>query len=350
VAITSKMRKLSKVLFIVVPFILYSIPFSFENLSVFANVKVLVNVKMLLLAGAIIIGGCSPAPESPTQSQDNLDAKISMAVTTSTAVTIAFTPHFKGLPIQCEQPLKINNAQWYVSELAMFFSQLSINNTHPIILDDNDWQSQQVALIRYNVDCKKTTVNMSLTGVIEDIEVIEVIEGADCRNAQMPLSLSFNVGVPFAINHQNPLIQASPLNDSSMFWAWRNGYKFIRWDMQNDTGDSWSFHLGSVGCVSAAMVRGPKAPCAQANVTAVDIVLPSNSIQVLDIPQSNDSAKYNAAIKKVHINISIHLDEIIKNMTLTRKTSCMFSGIDNTTCNELVENLKRNAVFTQALK
>jgi uncharacterized repeat protein (TIGR04052 family) len=334
----------------VVPFILYSIPSSFENLSVFANVNVLVNVKMLLLASAIIIGGCSPAPESPTQSQDNLDAKISMAATMSTAVTIAFTPHFKGLPIQCEQPLKINNAQWYVSELAMFFSQLSINNTHPIILDDNDWQSQQVALIRYNVDCKKTTVNMSLTGVIEDIEVIEVIEGADGINAQMPLSLSFNVGVPFAINHQNPLIQASPLNDSSMFWAWRNGYKFIRWDMQNDTGDSWSFHLGSVGCVSAAMVRGPKAPCAQANVTAVDIVLPSNSIQVLDIPQSNDSAKYNAAIKKVHINISIHLDEIIKNMTLTRKTSCMFSGIDNTTCNELVENLKRNAVFTQALK
>jgi uncharacterized repeat protein (TIGR04052 family) len=343
----------------VVPFILYSIPSSFENLSVFANVNVLVNVKMLLLASAIIIGGCSPAPESPTQSQDNLDAKISMAATMSTAVTIAFTPHFKGLPIQCEQPLKINNAQWYVSELAMFFSQLSINNTHPIILDDNDWQSQQVALIRYNVDCKKTTVNMSLTGVIEDIEgiegiggidVIEGIEGADGIKDQTPLSLTFNVGVPFAINHQNPLIQASPLNDSSMFWAWRNGYKFIRWDMQNDTGDSWSFHLGSVGCVSAAMVRGPKAPCAQANVTAVDIVLPSNSIQVLDIPQSNDSAKYNAAIKKVHINISIHLDEIIKNMTLTRKTSCMFSGIDNTTCNELVENLKRNAVFTQALK
>lgn len=341
-----------------VPFILYSIPCSFENLSLFANVNVLVNVKMLLLSSAIIIGGCSPALEPPTQSQDNLDAKINMIATTFTKVTITFSPHFKGLPIQCEQPLKINNAQWYVSELAMFFSQFSINNTNTnsIILDDNDWQSQQVALIRYNAACKKTTGNMSLVGVIEDIEGIEGIEGidgidgADGIKAQTPLSLSFNVGVPFAVNHQNPLIQASPLNDSSMFWAWRNGYKFIRWDMQNAAGDPWSFHLGSVGCVSAAMVRGPQAPCAQANLTAVDIVLPSNSIQVLDILESNDAAKSNVAIKKVHINISIHLDEIIKNMTLTRKTSCMFSGIDNTTCNELVENLKRNAVFTQALK
>jgi uncharacterized repeat protein (TIGR04052 family) len=310
---------------------------------------------MLLLSSAIIIGGCSPALEPPTQSQDNLDAKINMIATTFTKVTITFSPHFKGLPIQCEQPLKINNAQWYVSELAMFFSQFSINNTNTnsIILDDNDWQSQQVALIRYNAACKKTTGNMSLVGVIEDIEGIEGIDGidgADGIKAQTPLSLSFNVGVPFAVNHQNPLIQASPLNDSSMFWAWRNGYKFIRWDMQNAAGDPWSFHLGSVGCVSAAMVRGPQAPCAQANLTAVDIVLPSNSIQVLDILESNDAAKSNVAIKKVHINISIHLDEIIKNMTLTRKTSCMFSGIDNTTCNELVENLKRNAVFTQALK
>jgi uncharacterized repeat protein (TIGR04052 family) len=318
-----------------------------------------VNVKILILLSAIAIGGCSPALESPTQSQESLDAKINMTATTFTKVTITFLPHFKGLPIQCEQPLKINNAQWYVLELAMFFSQFSINNTNPIILDDNDWQSQQVALIRYNADCEKTTGNMSLVGVIEDIEGIEGIDGidgadgiddADGIKAQTPLSLSFNVGVPFAINHQNPLIQASPLNDSSMFWAWRNGYKFIRWDMQNAAGDPWSFHLGSVGCVSAAMVRGPQAPCAQANLTAVDIVLPSNSIQVLDILESNDAAKSNVAIKKVHINISIHLDEIIKNMTLTRKTSCMFSGIDNTTCNELVENLKRNAVFTKALK
>jgi uncharacterized repeat protein (TIGR04052 family) len=309
-----------------------------------------VNVKILILLSAIAIGGCSPALESPTQSQENLDAKINMTATTFTGVTITFLPHFKGLPIQCEQPLKINNAQWYVSELAMFFSQFSINNTTPIILDDNDWQSQQVALIRYNADCEKTTGNMSLVGVIENTEGIDVLEALEALEAQTPLSLSFNVGVPFAINHQNPLIQASPLNDSSMFWAWRNGYKFIRWDMQNAAGDPWSFHLGSVGCVSAAMVRGPQAPCAQANLTAVDIVLPSNSIQVLDILESNDAAKSNAAIKKVHINISIHLDRIIKNMVLTRKTSCMFSGIDNTTCNELVKNLKRNAVFTQTLK
>ena len=147
-------------------------PSSFENISVFANVKVLVNIKILLLSSAMIIGGCSPVPELPIESQDNLDAKINMAATTFTAVTITFSPHFQGLPIQCEQPLKINNAKWYVSELAMFLSQFSVNSVSSIILDDNDWQSQQVALLRYNVDCKQSTGNMSLVGVIEGIEGI----------------------------------------------------------------------------------------------------------------------------------------------------------------------------------
>jgi hypothetical protein len=73
--------------------------------------------------------------------------------------------------------------------------------------------------------------------------------------------------------------------------------------------------------------------------------LSSDSIQVLDVPQKKDVVQSGVKMKQIHINISIHLDEIIRNMLPTRKSSCMFSGIDNTTCNELVENLKLNAVF-----
>jgi uncharacterized repeat protein (TIGR04052 family) len=316
-----------------VPFILYSMTCLVEKLSYFSNIRVPVNVTFLLFASALLISGCSPAPESITHSQDNANAKLNNTSTKFNDVTITFSVHFQGLPIQCDQSLNIQNEQWQISELAMFFSQFSLNNVRPIILDDNDWQSQQIALIRYAPGCKKTTGNMSVVAAIENID------------SKTPLTLSFNVGVPFAVNHQNPLIQASPLNDSSMFWAWRNGYKFIRWDMQNDMGDSWSFHLGSVGCESAAMVRAPKRPCAQSNLIPVEIVLSSDSIQVLDVPQKKDVVQSGVKMKQIHINISIHLDEIIRNMLPTRKSSCMFSGIDNTTCNELVENLKLNAVF-----
>jgi uncharacterized repeat protein (TIGR04052 family) len=316
-----------------VPFILYLMTYLVEKLSDFSNIRVPVNVTFLLLASGLFVSGCSPAPESITHSQDNANAKLNNTSTKLNDVIITFSMHFQGLPIQCDQSLNIQNEQWHISELAMFFSQFSLNNFRAVILDDNDWQSQQIALIRYAPGCKQTTGNMSVVAAIANTD------------SKTPLTLSFNVGVPFAVNHQNPLIQASPLNDSSMFWAWRNGYKFIRWDMQNDMGDSWSFHLGSVGCESAAMVRAPKRPCAQSNLIPVEIVLSSDSIQVLDVPQKKDVVQSGVKMKQIHINISIHLDEIIRNMVPTRKSSCMFSGIDNTTCNELVENLKLNAVF-----
>jgi uncharacterized repeat protein (TIGR04052 family) len=345
---------------------------SFEKVIALANSKARVCARFVVLISALIIGGCSPAPEQRTQLPSHANINVYATTTKLNDVILTFTPHFEGLPIQCNQPLSIRNEQWRIAELALFFSQFSLTNFNGIILDDNVWQSQQVSLIRYAVDCQQSRANMSVRGFIasaEDNATKAVIteRGAqaldefvriadDNRNKKLiaaianidsitPLTLSFNVGIPFPINHQNPLIQASPLNDSSMFWAWRNGYKFIRWDMQNDTGDSWSFHLGSVGCESAAMVRAPQKPCAQPNFIAVEMSLSSDSIELVDVPQKVGAAGPSVAMKQVQINISIHLDEIISNIKPTRKSSCMFSGIDNTTCNELVENLKLNAVF-----
>jgi len=332
-----------------VPFILYLMTYSFEKLIALLNSKLWAYTTLLVLLSSLMMSGCSPAPESVTQSQGNANVNANTAVTKFNDVNITFFPYFQGVPIQCDQALIINNEQWHMSELAMFFSQFSLNNLNPIILDDNDWQSQQIALIRYAVDCKRAMENMSVVGIIEGNEdqalqqsLTRVIANIDSNN---PSILSFNVGVPFSVNHQNPLIQASPLNDSSMFWVWRNGYKFIRWDMQNDTGDSWSFHLGSVGCESAAMVRAPQKPCAQPNFIPIEIMLSADSIQVFDMPQDSGSTHSGGAMKKIQINISIHLDEIIKNIMPSKKASCMFSGIDNTTCNKLVKNLRSNAVF-----
>jgi uncharacterized repeat protein (TIGR04052 family) len=367
------MRKLIEIVFIMVPVILYSMTYSVEKLIVFASSKTRVYVIFLVLTSALIIGGCSPSTEPRIQLSRHTNINVNTTAIQFTDVILLFTPHFQGLPVQCDQSLSIGNEQWHISELALFFSQFSLNNFNTIILDDNVWQSQQVALIRYVADCQRSIGNMSVKAVIRSVEgnlAKEVIpargdkvikEGVDRieesnRNEKliaainntdstMPLTLSFNVGVPFAVNHQNPLTQASPLNDSSMFWAWRNGYKFIRWDMQNDMGDSWSFHLGSVGCKSAAMVRAPQKPCAQPNLIPVEMRVSSDSIQVVDVLQKAGAAEYNVPIKQIQINISIHLDEIIRNMIPTRKSSCMFSGIDNTTCHDLVENLKLNAVF-----
>jgi uncharacterized repeat protein (TIGR04052 family) len=295
-----------------------------------------------LFVGTLLISGCSP----DTDQQDSTDSLKRQ----QNRVIITFKPEFKGQPIQCEQALKIRNGMhdetWRISEFAMFLSQFSLNKEHPIILDDNDWQSQQVVLIRSLNDCKQSISNMMVSGFING-DIVAWERGVHSELNNSPI-LSFDIGVPFALNHQNPLLQASPLNDSSMFWAWRNGYKFIRWDMQSDNAfaddenqdmngneggiDSWSFHLGSVGCESAAMVRSPKMPCAQPNVVPIEVSLQSDSIQIGDN-------------KEMHIQLTINLDNILERIHLTQANTCMFSGIDNQSCDDLVKNLQKEVIF-----
>lgn len=110
-----------------------------------------------------------------------------------------------------------------------------------------------------------------------------VLLGDTCENYQpgnwtitfsKPLTageLSFDLGVPFNVNHSNPLSLESPLNQSDMFWNWQLGHKFLRLDMRNSALNSenqqtgWHFHLGSTGCTSASVMRAPKTSCKKPN-------------------------------------------------------------------------------------
>ncbi len=59
--------------------------------------------------------------------------------------------------------------------------------------------------------------------------------------------LFFRVEVPFDQNHADPLAASPPLDDSTMHWHWRSGYKFLRAGLQTDDDGFW-MHVGSAGC------------------------------------------------------------------------------------------------------
>lgn len=86
--------------------------------------------------------------------------------------------------------------------------------------------------------------------------------------AQTFNGIEFKLGVPFDLNHSDPLTAKPPLNDSTLFWTWQQGYKFLRFDFANGA-EGYAFHLGSTGCESASALRPPEAPCAQPNVVTV---------------------------------------------------------------------------------
>ena len=120
------------------------------------------------------------------------------------------------------------------------------------------WQDGSTALVSLPSDCA------SRAGHARNATVTGRFPPGDHRHVE------FDLGVPFARNHVNPLKAQPPLNVPSMFWTWQTGYKFVRLDL----GDQWSFHLGSTGCASASAARPSTQPCRQSNVARVRLPTP----------------------------------------------------------------------------
>ena len=72
--------------------------------------------------------------------------------------------------------------------------------------------------------------------------------------------LEFTVGVPFERNHADPLAARPPLDDSTMHWHWRSGYKFLRVGVATPDDGYWA-HIGSAACQGTVQaISGCDAP------------------------------------------------------------------------------------------
>lgn len=119
------------------------------------------------------------------------------------------------------------------------------------------WQTEQVALI-------------DLAGASGGQRNLALRGHPAGRPAEGFAGIRFVVGVPFELNHANPLTAAAPLDRTDLLWTWQSGYKFLRAELAED-GKEWAFHLGSTGCASASALRPPSAECAQPNRMTVEL-------------------------------------------------------------------------------
>jgi uncharacterized repeat protein (TIGR04052 family) len=118
------------------------------------------------------------------------------------------------------------------------------------------WQSERVALIDVAGD-SATPRHASIQGTV----------GGGGRKYS---GIRLTVGVPFELNHANPLTAAPPLDRGEMFWSWQSGHKFLRADL-TVADREWAFHVGSTGCSSASALRPPAQPCAQPNEMQLEL-------------------------------------------------------------------------------
>lgn len=129
----------------------------------------------------------------------------------------------------------MTDLRFYVSEPRLLKSN---GESVPVSLSENGrWQQAQLALIDLedgSGHCTNGTPesNASLRGAVPKGDYT---------------GLQFTLGVPFEQNHADPLTASAPLDDSTMHWHWRSGYKFLRIGLANENDGFW-MHLGSAGC------------------------------------------------------------------------------------------------------
>ena len=216
--------------------------------------------------------------------------------------TIQITPVFNETPVVCNDSLLLNDKPWQLAQLFIYLSEFEYLNDEgqwqKLVLTENTYQHLNVALLGNSCE-DLTEKNWQLA--IEPIE-----------NANKNLKLRATIGVPFELNHQNPLTQSSPLNDSNMFWVWQTGHKFIRLELAAQD-DFWVFHLGSTGCTSASALRAPNSKCRYPNRASIEFDVHNN-------------------------NVELNLASWLESITFTDDNSCQ-SGLNNPTCQQLFQNL-----------
>ena len=150
--------------------------------------------------------------------------------------SIPFAATWQGIPIDCASTSpSLSDLRFYVSGVQLIDSTGDARDVR--LATEMPWQNDAVALIDLE-DGTGTCMN-GTPGLAS--ELIAVAPPDEYRG------LRFTVGVPFRLNHLNPLTAGPPLDDPDMHWHWRSGYKFLRAGIKTESDGFW-IHTGSAGC------------------------------------------------------------------------------------------------------
>jgi len=229
---------------------------------------------------------------------------------------IVFKPSYNNKSLNCNSSIQHSNQSWKFNQVQFFISAIELKG------NKGKWQKGSLIKSLYQTDkiallgeyCELSNKQSNANWVLNFDEKIDLANTTHIR---------FDLGLPFAINHLNPLTQESPLNIPTMFWGWQKGHKFLRLEMETNN-DNWLFHLGSVGCKAASPLRAPKQECLYPN-----------------------RYTYELPITKKDNQITLEFAALLNNITINEQASCQ-SSPDNTSCQTLLNNLKekgKHSVF-----
>ncbi len=203
-----------------------------------------------------------PAADAPAA-----DAPAGDVTATGTPVEIRFEAVVGAQPFTCFVPdtgafpgVGMANSPWTPLDFRFYVHdvQLVPESGAPVTVtldQDGTWQYRNLALLDFENaggSCANGTMltNTAVRGRV------------DAPAGTRWTGLRFKLGVPQSLNHQSPASAPSPLNLSTLFWAWQSGYKFARIDGRSGT-NAVNIHIGSTGCTGDPMAG--TVTCTEAN-------------------------------------------------------------------------------------
>jgi len=90
--------------------------------------------------------------------------------------------------------------------------------------------------------------------------------------------MEYSIGLNAIVNHEDPTVAASPLNDATMHWGWNpaEGYKFIRIEGTRDQDGDGSFDAFSIHAATDELLRNAEAEVHQDivnNVLTIEVTI-----------------------------------------------------------------------------
>ena len=154
----------------------------------------------------------------------------------------------------------ISDARFYVSNIEMLEST---GKAHPLVLDEDTYQSKAIALIDPEDGCGPdgtTGTHTIVTGTAPALPFTAV---------------RFTLGVPKEQNFIDLASAQAPLDVTGMFWTWQSGYKFLKVDGSSPAAEGginpFFIHLGSGDCPGTNPSSPPTADCAFPNRATYDL-------------------------------------------------------------------------------
>lgn len=233
---------------------------------------------------ALLVVGCSssdePAATSDAGAQTDTGGTTDTGGPETTPLSLTFEARVGAEPFACDETytnVGTTASTWAPKDFRFYVHDVRVvddaGKEVPVVLvADGKWQTDQVALLDFEdkkAGCTNgtTDVNGTLQGTIPKGTVVKGVR--------------FRVGVPEALNHQDQASAPSPLNLSTMFWSWADGYKHVRIEGASAKLGGFLVHLGSTDCSAT----GGATTCARSNrpEVALDAFDPTSSKVIVDL-------------------------------------------------------------------